>query len=138
MLLVGTSIVKMIRSSILEPEFNMNFPYQTFPWRLEVNKDHHNVKGIALTVCHFECEEHLQKYIDRYKLKSRDYKVSNRDGKSLKSSKKHKTNVSKRSGASNNGGSGTVRKRKSSVDSIRNTVSDAKGTKCLKKSKTQS
>ena len=90
----------MIRSSILEPEFNTDFPYHTFPWRLEVNKDHHNVKGIALTVCHFECEEHLQKYLDRYKLKPKDYKVSNRDGKSLKSSKKHKTNVSKRSGAS--------------------------------------
>ena len=63
---------------------------------LEVNKDHHNVKGIALTVCQIECEEHLQKYLDRYKLKPKDYKVSNRDGKSLKSSKKHKTNVSKR------------------------------------------
>ena len=128
----------MIRSSILDPEFNMDFPYLTFPWRLEVNKDHHNVKGIALTVCHFECEEHLQKYLDRYKLKPKDYQVSNRDGKSLKSSKKHKTNVSKRSGGSNNGSSGTVRKRKSSVDSVRNTASSAKGTKCLKKSKTQS
>ena len=115
----------------------MDFPYLTFPWRLEVNKDHHNVKGIALTVCHFECEEHLQKYLDRYKLRPKDYKVSNRDGKSLKSSKKHKTNVSKRSGASNNGGSGSVRKRKSSVDSVRNTASNAKGTKCLKKSKTK-
>ena len=128
----------MIRSSILEPEFNTNFPYQTFPWRLEVNKDHHNVKGIALTVCHFECEEHLQKYLDRYKLKPKDYKVSNRDGKSLKSSTKHKTNVSKRSRKSDNGSAGKVRRRTSSVDSVRNTVSDAKGTKCLKKSKTQS
>ena len=127
----------MIRSTILDPDYNILFPYQTFPWRLEVNKDHHNVKGIALTVCHFECEEHLQKYLDRYKLKPKDYKVSNRDGKSLKSSKKHKTNVSKRSGGSNNGSSGTVRKRKSSVDSIRNTASNAKGTKCLKKSKTK-
>ena len=116
----------MIRSSILEPDFNMDFPYLTFPWRLEVNKDHHNVKGIALTVCHFECEEHLQKYLDRYKLKPKDYKVSNRDGKSLKSSKKHKTNVSKRSGGSNNGGSGSVRKRKSSVDSVGNTTRNAK------------
>ena len=128
----------MIRSAILNPEYNMLFPYITFPWRLEVNKDHHNVKGIALTVCHFECEEHLQKYLDRYKLKPKDYQVSNRDGKSLKSSKKHKTNVSKRSGGSNNGGSGSVRKRKSSMDSVRNTTSNAKGTKCLKKSKTQS
>ena len=128
----------MIRSSILDPDFNIMFPYETFPWRLEVNKDCHNVKGIALTVCHFECEEHLQKYLDRYKLKPKDYKVSNRDGKSLKSSKKHKTNVSKRSGGSNNGGSGSVRKRKSSMDSVGNTISNAKGTKCLKKSKTQS
>ena len=79
----------MIRSSILEPDFNTDFPYQSFPWRLEVNKDCHNVKGIALTVCHFECEEHLQKYLDRYKLKPKDYKVSNREGKSLiKKSKK--------------------------------------------------
>ena len=128
----------MIRSAILDPEYHVLFPYVTFPWRLEVNKDHHNVKGIALTVCHFECEEHLQKYLDRYKLKPKDYQVSNRDGKSLKSSKKHKTNVSKRSGGSNNGGSGSVRKRKSSMDSVGNTTSNAKGAKCLKKSKTQS
>ena len=127
----------MIRSTILEPEFNTDFPYQTFPWRLEVNKDHHNVKGIALTVCHFECEEHLQKYLDRYKLKPKDYKVSNRDGKSLKSSKKHKTNVSKRSGNSDHRSTGSVRKRKSSMDSVGDIVSNAKGTKCLKKSKTK-
>ena len=128
----------MIRSTILEPEFNTDFPYQTFPWRLEVNKDHHNVKGIALTVCHFECEEHLQKYLDRYKLKPRDYNVLNRYGKSLKSSKKHKTNVQKRSGVSNNRSTSTVRRRKSSMDSVRNTTSNAKGTKCLRKSKTKS
>ena len=127
----------MIRSSILDPEYHMMFPYVTFPWRLEVNKDHHNVKGIALTVCHFECEEHLQKYLDRYKLKPKDYQVSNRDGKSLKSSKKHKTNVPKRSGNGDNRSTGSVRKRKSSVDSVRNTASNAKGTKCLKKSKTK-
>ena len=127
----------MIRSSILEPEFNTDFPYQTFPWRLEVNKDHHNVKGIALTVCHFECEEHLQKYLDRYKLKPKDYKVSNRDGKSLKSSKKHKTNVPKRSGNGDNRSTGSVRKRKSSMDSVGNSTSNAKGAKCLRKSKTK-
>ena len=127
----------MIRSSILEPDFNMDFPYLTFPWRLEVNKDHHNVKGIALTVRHFECEEHLQKYLDRYKLKPKDYKVSNRDGKSLKSSKKHKTNIQKRSGNGDHRSTGSVRKRKSSMDSVGNTVSNAKGSKCLRKSKTK-
>ena len=127
----------MIRSTILDPEYNVLFPYQTFPWRLEVNKDYHNVKGIALTVCHFECEEHLQKYLDRYKLKPKDYQVSNRDGKSLKSSKKHKTNISKRSGNGDHRSAGSVRKRKSSMDSIGDTISNAKGTKCLKKSKTK-
>ena len=123
----------MIRSTILDPDYNVLFPYETFPWRLEVNKDHHNVKGIALTVCHFECEEHLQKYLDRYKLRPKDYKVSNRDGKSLKSSKKHKTDVPKRPRKSDNGGSGSISDRKSSVDSTRNTSSNAKGKKCLKK-----
>ena len=119
----------MIRSTILNADYSSLFPHQTFPWRLEVNKDHHNVKGIALTVCHFECEEHLQKYLDRYKLKPKDYKVSNRYGKSLKSSKKHKTNVSKRSGSSDNRSASTVRKRKSSMDSTRNSSSNSKQSK---------
>ena len=65
------------------------------------------------------------------------YKVSNRDGKSLKSSKKHKTNVQKRSGNGDNRSTGSIRKRKSNVDSVGDTVSNAKGTKCLKKSKTK-
>ena len=116
----------MIRSNILESNYNILFPYETFPWRLEVNKDYHNVKGIALTVCHFECEEHLQKYIDRYKLNPKNYKVSNRDGKSLKSSQKHKKSVEQKSGKSNNRSAGTVRKRKSSVDSVRNSTSNTK------------
>ena len=116
----------MIRSSILDSEYNVLFPYKTFPWRLEVNKDCHNVKGIALTVCHFECEEHLQKYIDRYKLKTRDYKVSNRDGKSLKSSKKHKASVQSSTRKSGDGSTSSVRKRKSSVDSAGNTTRNAK------------
>ena len=116
----------MIRTTILQPDFNIKFPYDTFPWRLEVNKDHHNVKGIALTVCHFQCEEHLQKYLDRYKLKPKHYQVLNRDGKSFKSSQKHKKNVSKRSAGSNNRSTSTVHKRKSNVDSVRNTFSNSK------------
>ena len=116
----------MIRSTILDSDFNIQFPYAMFPWRLEVNKDCHNVKGIALTVCHFECEEHLQKYLDRYKLKPKDYQVLNRDGKSLKSSKKHKRNVQSSTGKSGDGSASTVRKRKSSMDSVRNTTSNAK------------
>ena len=116
----------MIRSSVLEPDFNIQFPYETFPWRLEVNKDHHNVRGIALTVCHFQCEEHLQKYLDKYRLKPKDYQVLNRDGKSLKSSKKHKRNVQSSTRKSSDRSTSAVRKRKSSMDSIGDTVSNAK------------
>ena len=116
----------MIRSSILDSDFNIKFPYETFPWRLEVNKDCHNVKGIALTVCHFECEEHLQKYLDRYKLRPKDYQVSNRDGKSIKSSQKHKAKLQPATRKSNHGSTSTVRKRKSSMDSVRNTTGNAK------------
>ena len=116
----------MIRSSILEPEFNIQFPYETFPWRLEVNKDCHNIKGIALTVCHFECEEHLQKYLDRYKLKPKDYQVSNRDGKSIKSSQKHKTKLQPTTRKSNHRSTSASKRRTSRVDSARNTSSNAK------------
>ena len=116
----------MIRSSILDSDFNIKFPHETFSWRLEVNKDCHNVKGIALTVCHFECEEHLQKYLDRYKLKPKDYQVLNRDGKSLKSSQKHKRNVQSSTGKGSDRSTSSVRKRKSSVDSVRNTSGNAK------------
>jgi hypothetical protein len=116
----------MIRSSVLEPDFNIRFPYETLPWRLEVNKDCHNVKGIALTVCHFECEEHLQKYLDRYRLKPKDYQVSNRDGKSIKSSQKHKTKLRSSTGKGGDGSTSTSKRRTSRVDSVRNTTGTAK------------
>jgi|TARA_B110000196_G_scaffold7727_1_gene6789 hypothetical protein len=119
----------MIRHSLLEPEFNIQFPHETFPWRLEVNKDCHNVKGIALTVCHFQCEEHLQKYLDRYKLKPKDYKVSNRYGKSLKSSKEHKTKLRPTTRKGSNRSSSAVSKRKSILDPTGDTISN---TKCKK------
>jgi len=119
----------MIRSNILQSDFNILFPHKIFPWRLEVNKDYHNVKGIALTVCHFECEEHLQKYLDRYKLKPKDYKVLNRDGKSLKSSQKHTRSVESPDGKKSDRSTSPVRKRKSSVDSSRNTTRNPKSKK---------
>jgi hypothetical protein len=116
----------MIRSSILDSNFNIQFPYAMFPWRLEVNKDCHNIKGIALTVCHFECEEHLQKYLDRYKLKPKDYQVLNRDGKSLKSSQKHKTKLQSSTGKSGDRSTSTSKGRTSRVDSTGNTTGTAK------------
>ena len=101
--------------------------HDAFPWRLEHGD----------TVCGFQCKEHLQKYLDRYRLKPRNVHISHKDGESFESRKKHKTDVQSSTRKSNHRGTSSVRKRKSSMDSIRNTVSDAKGTKCLKKSKTK-
>lgn len=116
----------MMRPDLLTPNFNILFPYESFPWRLEVNKDCHNIKGIALTVCHFECEEHLQKYLDRYRLKPKDYKVTNRDGKSLKSSQEHKRSVESSTRKKGDRSSGSSKGRTTRMDSTRNTSSSTK------------
>ena len=109
----------MIRTSLLEPDYNIKFPYETFPWRLEFEK----------TICHFQCEEHLQKYLDRYRLKPKEYQVSKRDGKSIRSSQKHKTKLRPTTRKSNNRSTSTVRKRKSILDPSGDVISN---TKCKK------
>ena len=109
----------MIRTGLLEPDYNIKFPYETFPWRLEFEK----------TICHFQCEEHLQKYLDRYRLKPKEYQVSNRDGKSIRSSQKHKTKLRPTTRKSNNRSTSTVRKRKSILDPSGDVISN---TKCKK------
>jgi len=43
------------------------FPYSTFPWRLEDRKEN--------KVCHFQCYEHAEKYIRRYQLDKKEYKL---------------------------------------------------------------
>ena len=44
--------------------------HETFPLTL-VHKEHNQEK-----VCYFVCQEHLDKYISRYNLKKKDYKIS--------------------------------------------------------------
>jgi|SaaInlV_120m_DNA_3_1039746.scaffolds.fasta_scaffold37197_2 hypothetical protein len=45
-------------------------PFSEFPFRLEYTdgKDHR--------ICHFQCEEHLQKHIKRYRLRKNKYKLN--------------------------------------------------------------
>ena len=93
------------------------FPYETFPIRLEFGEKKNN------TICHFQCDEHLQKYLERYKLDKRTMKIDYRDGEPTQPSQKRKRNVEQKSGTKSKGSSGTVRKRKPSVDSVRNPVS---------------
>ena len=63
------------------------FPYQNFPYRLQFGEKK------DITVCWFECSQHLDKYIERYKLDKRTIKVDYRDAKPTKSSKANKNNV---------------------------------------------
>ena len=87
-----------------------------FPWRLE-NGD---------VICHFVCKEHLQKYLDRYKLNIKKCNIENKDGESFEPSKKHKKSLQPKFRKSNNRSTSTVCKGKSNVDSPRNSSSNSK------------
>ena len=99
------------------------FPHENHPYRLEFGEKKNP------TVCYFSCEEHLQKYLERYRLDSKTTKIDYRDGKPIESSKKHKRSVEQKSKPKSDRGAGTVRKRKPSVDSNRNTTRSTKSKK---------
>ena len=96
------------------------FPYETFPIRLEFGEKKNT------TVSYFQCQEHLDKYLERYKLDKRTIKLDYRDGKPVVRSKKHKRDVEQKSEPKSNRSPGSVRKRKSSVDSTGNTAGTTK------------
>ena len=96
------------------------FPYETFPIRLEFGEKKNT------TICHFQCDEHLQKYLERYKLDKRTIRIDYRDGEPTKPSQKRKRSVEQKPEPKSKGSSSTVRKRKSSVDSTRNTAGTTK------------
>ena len=99
------------------------FPYDKFGFRLEFGEKKNT------TVCWFECQEHLDKYLERYKLDQRTIKIDYRDGEPTKPSQKRKRSVEQKSGTKSKGSTGSVRKRKSSVDSPRNTTRNSKSKK---------
>ena len=92
------------------------FPYDKFGYRLEFGEKKNS------TICWFECQEHLDKYLERYKLDKRTIKIDYRDGEPVDTSKKRKRSVEQESKPKSKGSSGTVRKRKPSVDSVGNTT----------------
>ena len=49
---------------------NTEFPYEKFCYRLEYTECKEK------RICWFECKEHLDKHILRYKLKKKDIKIS--------------------------------------------------------------
>lgn len=76
------------------------FPHENHPYRLEFGEKKNT------TVCFFSCEEHLQKYLERYKLDKRTVKIDYRDGEPIKSGKTNKTNIQQTTGKNSNRGSG--------------------------------
>jgi hypothetical protein len=97
------------------------FPYETFGVRLE----HMNEKKI----CWFKDDYDLQKYLERYKLDTRKTKIDYRDAKPTEPNKKHKRKVEQKPKPKGDGSASPVRKRKSSVDSTRNTTRNSKSKK---------
>jgi hypothetical protein len=99
------------------------FPYENHPYRLEFGEKKNP------TICFFSCEQHLDKYLERYKLDKRTLKIDYRDGKPVDISKKRKGSVEQKPKPKSKGSSGTSKGRKPSVDSARNTTRTPKSKK---------
>lgn len=52
-----------------EEQQTVEFPYEKFIYKLQYKE------GKESRVCFFECKEHLDKYLIRYKLKKKDVKI---------------------------------------------------------------
>ena len=91
------------------------FPYEKFGFRLEFGEKKNT------TVCWFEAQEHLDKYLERYKLDKRTIKIDYRDGEPIDTRKKRKRSVEQKSKPKSKGSSGTSKKRTTRMDSTSNT-----------------
>lgn len=91
------------------------FPHENHPYRLEFGEKKNS------TVCYFSCEEHLQKYLERYKLDKRTVKIDYRDEKPTKPRKTNKRSVEQKSKPKGDGSVSAVPKRKPKLDTPGNT-----------------
>jgi hypothetical protein len=94
------------------------FPYESFGVRIEIPKENR--------IAWFKDDYDLQKYLIRTKLDTKTIKIDYRDEKPAKPSQKRKRSVEQKSEPKSKGSAGSVRKRKSSVDSIGNTTRNTK------------
>ncbi len=86
------------------------FPYETFPIRLEFGEKKNT------TICFFECKEHLDKYLERYKLNKRTIKLDYRDGEPVKSGKKLKNNLQQGTGKNSDGSASRSKRSTKKLD----------------------
>ena len=96
------------------------FPYENHPYRLEFGEKKEK------TVCFFSCEEHLQKYLNRYKLDKRTLNIDYRDGEPTDTSKKRKRSVEQKPKSKSDGSVSAVPKRKPKLDTTGNSSSNTK------------
>ena len=96
------------------------FPYENHPYRLEFGEKKNP------TICFFSCEQHLDKYLERYKLDKRTLKIDYRDGKPVDTSKKRKGSVEQKPKPKSKGSSGTSKGRTTRLDTTSNTTSTTK------------
>ena len=87
------------------------FPYENFPIRLQFGEKK------EIIICWFECDEHLQKHLNRYKLDKRTIKIDYRDGEPTKSSKTDKNSLEQRTRKTSSGGSSRSRGSTKKLDS---------------------
>ena len=102
------------------------FPYENHPYRLEFGEKKNP------TICFFSCEQHLDKYLERYKLDKRTLKIDYRDGKPVKSGEKQQNNVQKRSRKTSDRSSGGSKRSTKKLDST-GTVSGSNKPKSKRK-----
>jgi hypothetical protein len=102
----------------MQEKVNELFPYSSFGVRLE----HKDEKKI----CWFKDDYDLQKYLERYKLDERTARIDYRDGEPPDTSKKHKRSVEQKSKSKSDGGSSSVSKRTTRMDSSKHTTSPTK------------
>ena len=102
------------------------FQHQNHPYRLEFGEKKN------ITVCYFSCQEHLDKYLERYKLDKRTIKIDYRDGKPTESGEKQQNNVQKRPRKTSNGSSSGSKRSTKKLDST-GTVSSTSKSKLKRK-----
>ena len=94
------------------------FPYETFGFRLEYKDDG--------KVCWFSCQEHLDKYIERHKLKPKEVKLDYKDAKPTVKRKTYKRDLEQKSKPKSNRSAGASKRRTTRMDTTRNTTRTTK------------
>ena len=96
------------------------FPYDKFGFRLEFGEKKNP------TICWFECQEHLDKYLERYKLDKKNLKIDYRDGEPVEHCKKQQNNLQKRPRKTSNGSSSGSKRSTKKLDSTGTVSSTSK------------